>query len=213
MSRSWKKPNTSLPGWNYPKLSLSSTPRKLSKKQLKRRKYLSSRRYLNLKGQPNNQRFITAKSSHSCPCCRCQPSPELWMICRLTMGNVTLLSRWHRLNGNWRCTDADPEIEWFTRLNNPALVSSWITTHNFSVTWSKGQPSRSAKQVRDEHIPADSYQAQNASVPQGNNTDTSLNDPSPKFEADSGLERNGVKSPRRLIAGGVPGTQFALANR
>jgi len=198
-----------LPGWGYSMMDRSVPSRKQLKSAKKRKRFLASRTHLNRDSQPSHQRFQSARLPDA-PELPDRSGPEVWKICTLTKAGVVLLSRWHRLNGRWRCTEADAEIEWFTRLNHPESASSWIRANNFSVQWSQGQPSRSGDRRRDEDIPAASNKAQNASVPQGNNTGASKNNASLMVEVAmrTGAEWHDQASP--LNCPGCPGNSESL---
>jgi len=149
-----------------------------------------ARKQLLPKKRHRKQRPIKLKTKLKTSC------PDQERILRVDT-NPPSLSRWRRTNGQWRCLGADPAIEWFIRVRHLEVIEDWLYKHHLSFKWSKATPVCTAhKQTED--TPAEAYTPNQASVPLGSNTVTSLNNPSPDSVRakvcgyESGLVRTGL---------------------
>jgi hypothetical protein len=121
-------------------------------------------------------------------------------------------ARWRRTRGQWRCIQAEPSLEWMLRVNNPAVIETWLRSKNLSKTWLPSHSDSTARSNRlSEERPAD--RPVDDSAPSGeNNTTPSLNNATLAGQRDDqsarlqGLEQNGIANPRCLIRGEVPTT-------
>lgn len=73
---------------------------------------------------------------------------------------LVLRSTWERRKGNWRCISADPEIDWFLRVNHPEVVEQWLIRRHYRKEWIKSSSQQPAIQLSgqlDGKAPAASY--------------------------------------------------------
>lgn len=117
MSRAWKQPNRSLPGWrNY------SLPKKRDffRKKTKRR-------------------YHSAPVSKSPPLKRIAFAPHksgtLRKILRVDSAQLRADCLFERTHGLWKCIQAPPQLDWFTRVNHPDLIRSWLIKNHFDFHW------------------------------------------------------------------------------
>ena len=193
MSRQWKSLPTHLPGWHLADRS-SGMSRRARKRFKKRRKFLS---------RISKPTYSFPRPSGPRPSPKPKPSKPITLFLRVEMPSGPAFSAWRRTAGRWRCTNADPAVEWFLRVLHVQCVEDWVRLHHFSYKWLKTIPGITANPM-PEAVPAEAYPPLQASAPQGDNTGT----PSPIAPrcgaVPAGLERTGLIMPCRLIVEGSP---------
>jgi hypothetical protein len=100
--------------------------------------------------------------------------PNITKILRIERGSFLAFSLWSRTSGHWHCSKAAPSITWFTRVNHPSSIESWLRLEHYSFQWLPATPACVAH-LQAEGLPAEAYPLSPASQPSGTNTDPSLN--------------------------------------
>lgn len=124
MSRRWKKPNQALPGWGQYRTPLraGSSP-KNPFRAWKKRKAKRQRIYREVHRRVSPVAFPA------------KVTPVLGKILRIEKEGVCHESRWRRAFGKWTCFYSPQPFDWFTRINHPDLVHSWLLKNGFEFRW------------------------------------------------------------------------------
>jgi len=118
MSRAWKKPNHSLPGWHS-----YSAPQPKKRRNRRRRwkgEVLRARKLV-------RREIARMVSKH-------QPVATRYLI--LETGHVSV---WKRRHGVWRCIASGPPYEWFLRVRHPEKVGQFLRSHHITFI-QRGEP-------------------------------------------------------------------------
>lgn len=127
MSRQWKSLPTHLPGWHLADRS-SGMSRRARKRFKKRRKFLS---------RISKPTYSFPRPSGPRPSPKPKPSKPITLFLRVEMPSGPAFSAWRRTAGRWRCTNADPAVEWFLRVLHVQCVEDWVRLHHFCTNGSK----------------------------------------------------------------------------
>lgn len=119
MSRNWKTPNRSLPGWigyHAPGQNPKPPPRFVkNKKRAHFRKLIRAAAPVPLPFQSNT-------------------TPTLRKILRL-FHPLNCDCLWERRNNLWFCISAPPALSWFTTITDPNKIQSWLRSKKLEYRW------------------------------------------------------------------------------
>jgi hypothetical protein len=198
MSRKWKSLPTHLPGWEGYRTRFDASKRKLKPNRHRPRRNRSRlRKHRPYPAEPIPQ-------PRKAPGFTIPKTRITFKLLRIFSSIASHDSTWRCLRGHWHCVQADPPIEWFTRVNHPKVVEQWLRQNHFSWQW------LAADKIQPESKPAEAYPPSQASVPSGNNTQGFVNHNMsqtlrPEVQVTAMLERNGVTTSSPLNTPGCPG--------
>lgn len=123
MSRQWKALPTNLPGWHqYDPWRVDLPPKRApSSRKNWRRKFKGKSR------SPHEPMTITPHHLST--------GKTITKLLRIEAPHFVAGSVWKRTSGHWRCIEAAPIINWFTRVNHPHVVEGWLRKNHYSFQW------------------------------------------------------------------------------
>jgi len=143
-------PPRHLPGWRDSK----AISRHRAKAAKKRRKWLQNRGKRYIRNRSLDRHHIPDRpfdGGHA------PSNPWKLLVATSAINGRILTSRWNKSGNIWRCVEADPEIEWFRRINNPALARDWLVRNQFTFGWQDSHPPGTAENIPGESDPGDGF--------------------------------------------------------